>query len=69
VWIESGERDPTVATLTRCVRAAGARLELDARPAPDPEVAARRLAEVLALADALPHRPATRTLRMPKLPA
>lgn len=68
VWTESGARDPSVGTLARCIEAAGFRIELDAWLAPDAEVNGRRLVEVLDLADALPRRPAARTLAMPKLP-
>ncbi len=68
VLIEADERDPGVGTLARCLEGTGHRLELHARPAPDARTAADRLVQVLALADALPHRPAARTLRYPRLP-
>ena len=66
--IESGRKQPTVATLERLLRAAGTELV----PA-DPEQAtmlrrARRLEDVLGLAEALPFR-RTGPLRFPRVPA
>jgi len=71
---EAGRRDPTVGTLRRLVAAAGEDLELSARPAtsdlpPPADLTehARRLLDVLSLADALPQRPRPRTLEAPRL--
>lgn len=64
---ESGRKQPSVATLSRLLGACGARLEVRS----DGERLARsgrHLAEVLALAEALPYQPA-RTLTYPRLPA
>ena len=66
--IESGRKQPSVATLERLLRAAGTELV----PA-DPDRAAllrraRRLEEVLALAEALPFR-RRGGLRYPRVPA
>jgi len=69
---ETGRKRPSVATLERLLDAMGATLRIEPRPAatggPDPEVAGRRLADVLALAESLPHRP-TRALRYPRIPS
>ncbi|MDZ4827943.1 MAG: helix-turn-helix transcriptional regulator [Actinomycetota bacterium] len=64
---EHDKRDPGVATLRKLLAAAGRRLELrtahlgttadDERTAPDPATNARKLVDVLLLADAIPHRP------------
>lgn len=71
---EHGRRDPSIETLRRLVRAAGAELELGVGvrrgedlpgPADDDERAAR-LVDVLLLADAIPHRPPP-ALRFPRL--
>jgi transcriptional regulator with XRE-family HTH domain len=62
---EAGRKVPTVATLDRLLGACGASLEVGR---PRLERAGRHLAEALALAEALPHRPAPR-LRYPRLPA
>jgi transcriptional regulator with XRE-family HTH domain len=68
---ESGRKQPSVATLARLLRVTGS--ELAVRPAPasrttaDLELAGRRLAQVLALAEALPFRRGRR-LRFPQLP-
>jgi transcriptional regulator with XRE-family HTH domain len=70
VAYESGEREPTFRTLRRLLRAAGYNSELVTRPAPfglDPARAARRLVEVLDLAEHLPHRKASRRLSFPPL--
>jgi transcriptional regulator with XRE-family HTH domain len=66
-FYESGVRDPTFATLTRIVGAAGFETRLSLAPSnrPDREVLARRLAEVLDLAEHLPRRPAARHLAFP----
>jgi uncharacterized protein len=71
---EAGRRDPTHGTLRRLVAAAGEQLEVSARPAgsdlPPPVDAAdhaRRLLEVLSLADAIPHRRRAATLDAPRL--
>ena len=61
---EHGRRDPSIETLRRLVRAAGAELELgigaratpDLPPAADDDERAARLVDVLLLADAIPHR-------------
>ena len=71
VAYETGRRDPTVSTFERLLAATGARAELTvapARPRVDPREAARRLAQVLELADQLPRRPAARRLDYPVLP-
>jgi transcriptional regulator with XRE-family HTH domain len=61
---ENGHRDPTTGTLARLVAAAGERLELslasrspEIPPATSPDEHARRLHDVLLLADAFPARP------------
>jgi transcriptional regulator with XRE-family HTH domain len=62
---EHGRRDPSIETLRRLVRAAGAELELgigvragtELPPAGDDAERAARLVDVLLLADAIPHRP------------
>jgi transcriptional regulator with XRE-family HTH domain len=72
---EHGRRDPSIETLRRLVRAAGAELALGvgARreqelPAPsDDTERAARLVDVLLLADAIPHRPRTGELAFPRL--
>ena len=70
---EHDRRDPTVGTLRKLVAAGGEQLRLDTRPQPDlPPAAdfeehARRLLDVLSLADAIPHRPRSRVLRAPRL--
>jgi transcriptional regulator with XRE-family HTH domain len=66
--IESGRKQPTVATLDRLLRATGTELV-----AADPEQAAllrraRRLEDVLHLAEALPFR-RPGVLRFPRVPA
>ena len=68
---ETGRKLPSVPVLERLLRASGA--ELRVADAPGMATAAelaergRRLAEVIALAEALPYRPARR-LRYPRLP-
>jgi transcriptional regulator with XRE-family HTH domain len=71
---EAGRRDPTFGTLRKLIAAAGERLEVDARPPgsdlPPPadiQEHARRLLDVLSLADAIPARPRRRTLDAPRL--
>jgi transcriptional regulator with XRE-family HTH domain len=68
VAYEGGMRDPTVGTLDRILGAAGSAADIELEPErmqPDPVVSARRLAQVLALADRLPKRPAARRLTYP----
>ncbi len=71
---EHGRRDPTFGTLQRLVEAAGEHLRLDAEvatggppPARSAEEHARRLVDVLLLADAIPARPRPRALLAPLL--
>lgn len=72
---EHGRRDPSIETLRRLLRAAGAELELGIGvhaapdlPAPaDDTERARRLVDVLLLADAIPLRPRTGGLDFPHL--
>lgn len=68
---EAGHKQPSVAVLDRLLRAAGAELHVGDAPArrstTEFERAGRQLAEVIALAEALPYRPARR-LRYPRLP-
>lgn len=71
---EHGRRDPTLHTLERLVAAAGERLQIGAGmeadgppPARSVEEHARRLVDVLLLADAIPTRPRPRVLRGPRL--
>jgi transcriptional regulator with XRE-family HTH domain len=71
---EHGRRDPSFGTLRRLIEAAGERLLVTAgvpesdlpRPA-DLDEHARRLLDVLSLADAVPHRRRASTLRAPRL--
>jgi transcriptional regulator with XRE-family HTH domain len=71
---ERGHRDPTFGTLRRLVEAAGECLVLDAT-LPPPELTpprtveehARRLLDVLSLADAVPVRRRSEILRAPRL--
>ena len=70
VEYESGRRDPGVETLDRLLHAAGCsspRLDPSLRTI-DRRRNGERLAAVLALAEHLPHKPATRALRSPQLP-
>jgi transcriptional regulator with XRE-family HTH domain len=72
---ESGGKQPSVATFSRLLAAAGARLTVE--PAPRRTVAepsraelaqaGRTLADVIALAEALPSRRAGQRLRYPRL--
>ena len=71
---EHARRDPTFRTLSKLVEAGGERLIIDARahvpdvpPATTPEEHARRLADVLSVADAIPARRRSRVLRAPRL--
>lgn len=68
---ESGHKHPSVPVLERLLRATGAELRVvDApgrRTAAQFQQSGRRLADVLALAEALPYRP-SKTLRYPRLP-
>ena len=71
---ERGLRDPTYETLRRLVEAAGERLRLDAvlvtpdlPPPSEPAEHARRLVDVLSLADAVPVRRRSPALRAPRL--
>jgi transcriptional regulator with XRE-family HTH domain len=71
---ERGRRDPGYETLRRMVTATGERLHVDARPVPqdlqppaDVEEHARRLLDVLSLADAIPARRRDPVLHAPRL--
>jgi transcriptional regulator with XRE-family HTH domain len=71
---EHGHRDPTYATLRKLVAAGGEALELVAAlPASDvprattPAEHARRLLDVLSLADAIPARRRATSLRAPRM--
>jgi hypothetical protein len=71
---EHGRRDPTVGTLQRLVDAAGEQLRISADvatggppPARSLDEHARRLVDVLLLADAIPARPRARVLDAPRL--
>ncbi len=71
---ERGWRDPTFGTLRRLVEAAGERLQIhavpetsDIPPSRTPEEQARRLADVLSVADAVPARRRSRVLHAPRL--
>lgn len=70
---EHDRRDPTFCTLHRLLAAAGADLRLEARPqadiprALDEEEHARRLLDVLSLADAIPPRPRSAVLDAPRI--
>ncbi len=71
---EGGHRDPTYDTLRRLVAAGGEQLHLGAQPFPsdlpppaDVHEHARRLADVLSLADAIPARPRRKRLEAPRL--
>jgi len=71
---EHGRRDPSSQTLRKLVEAGGERLRMEAvRPGPDlPPPAdvlehARRLLDVLTLADAIPVRPPSPVLSAPRL--
>jgi transcriptional regulator with XRE-family HTH domain len=62
---ESGRKQPSVETLQRLLHACGSSLRVGR---PQLDRAGRHLAEVLALAEALPFKPATE-LRYPRLPS
>ena len=71
---EAGRRDPTHGMLRKLVAAAGEEVVLSARPSGpdlpppiDPADHARRLLDVLSLADAIPHRRRALALRAPRL--
>ena len=71
---ERGHRDPTFGTLQKLVAAGGERLQLDAVaptsdlvPPADVHEHARRLLDVLSLADAIPARRRSTVLRAPRL--
>lgn len=71
---ESGAKEPSVATLSRLLAAAGSRLAVEPEPPaaipPSPRElarAGRTLAQVIELAEALPHR-YDPELRYPRLP-
>ncbi|HVM54534.1 MAG TPA: helix-turn-helix transcriptional regulator [Acidimicrobiales bacterium] len=71
---EHGRRDPTVGTLRRLIEASGERLVVsaaapaaDLAPPADVQEHARRLVDVLSLADAIPKRRRSRFLRAPRL--
>lgn len=70
---EHDRRDPTVGTLRRLLAATGGQLHLGTRrrpglePPADVHEHARRLLDVLSIADAIPPRPRPTTLDMPRL--
>jgi transcriptional regulator with XRE-family HTH domain len=71
---ERGRRDPTYSTLRKLVAAAGEVLEIGAAPAPSDlpppatdEEHARRLLDVLSVADAIPTRRRSATMRAPRV--
>jgi transcriptional regulator with XRE-family HTH domain len=66
--VEAGRKQPTVATLSRWLEAAGAGIALDS--AADRQLRRRgeELVAVLRLAQALPYRP-SRSLRFPRIPS
>jgi transcriptional regulator with XRE-family HTH domain len=71
---EAGRRDPTYGTLRRLIAAAGEELAVTAQPVgsdlpPPVDLAdhARRLVDVLSIADAIPHRRRTAALDAPRL--
>ena len=71
---ERGRRDPTYRTLRRLVEASGERLLVDSSPAAEDlrppqsvDEHARRLLDVLSLADAIPTRRRSDVLRAPRL--
>jgi transcriptional regulator with XRE-family HTH domain len=70
VAYESGDREPSFRTLRRLVRAAGYDSQLVTRPAMgglDPVRAAKRLVEVLELAEHLPRGKPSRRMAFPPL--
>lgn len=71
---EHGHRDPSYGTLRRLVAAAGEELQLgatpkrtDLDPPADLDEHARRLLDVLSIADAIPQRRRATVLRAPRL--
>lgn len=71
---EHGRRNPTLTTLRKLVEAGGERLHIDAQttfsgppPCEDLREHARRLADVLTLADAVPIRRRPPTLNAPRM--
>ena len=71
---ERGHRDPTYTTLRKLIEAGGERLQLraalphaDLTPPADVHEHARRLLDVLSLADAIPARRRSTVLRAPRL--
>ena len=71
---ERGHRDPTYRTLQKLVAAGGEVLRIDATmpvddldPPVDLAEHARRLIDVLSLADAIPHRPRAKLLTAPRM--
>jgi uncharacterized protein len=71
---EHGRRDPTYETLRKLVEAGGERLQLhavppksDLPPSADAQEHARRLLDVLSLADAIPARRRSAVLTAPRL--
>jgi transcriptional regulator with XRE-family HTH domain len=70
---EHGRRDPTVGTLRKLVAAGGGQLQLSAAPMPelqppvDIQEHARRLLDVLSVADAIPPRTRAHILHAPRL--
>ena len=71
---EHGRRDPTFTTLAKLVAAGGETLRIDAAvpmpelpPARDAREHARRLADVLSLADAIPVRRRSKVMHAPRM--
>lgn len=71
---EHGRRDPTLGTLRKLVKAGGERLQVgavatgsDLPPPADAQEHARRLIEVLTLADAIPARRRSPVMTAPRL--
>jgi transcriptional regulator with XRE-family HTH domain len=70
VAYESGDREPSLPTLTRICEGASARVAVSVVPAqrlPDRTTLAHRLEQVLDLAEQLPQRRAARRLSFPPL--
>jgi transcriptional regulator with XRE-family HTH domain len=65
--VESGRKQPSVATLNRWLAAAGRRLTVESEDAARLRRRGEELVEVLRLAEALPFRP-QRRLRFPRVP-
>lgn len=66
--VESGRKQPSVATLTRWLGATGRQLALETQETAVLRRRGAELVEVLTLAQALPFRP-QRQLRFPKIPS